>query len=114
MRYRIVVLALIVNIGWIVPILVAEQNALSESSGGQPVGGTPYADYIIGQATTYQNLSIFPILSKVPKNQDRYTTLDEGLASGSVKIVEVGAQQQETATTPSVASGEKQQARQTN
>jgi hypothetical protein len=38
-------------------------------------------------------LTIFPVSSKVPKNDDRFITLDEGLAAGTVKIIEVGAEE---------------------
>jgi hypothetical protein len=71
----------------------AEQNANSSApSTTEGIAGKPYGDYVIAEPASYQNLSVFPILSKSAQNQDRYITLDEGLASGSVKIVEVGAQ----------------------
>ena len=48
-------------------------------------------DFLIGQPVRYQNLAIFPVCSKVPKDEDRYITLEEGLKAGTVEIFEVGA-----------------------
>jgi hypothetical protein len=56
------------------------------------LAGTAYGDFVIGEPITHENLTIFPISSKVAKDTDRYITLDEGLASGSVKVIEVGAE----------------------
>jgi hypothetical protein len=49
-------------------------------------------DYIIGTPVAHENLAILPILSQTPKNDDRFITLDEGLKAGTVKIIEVGAE----------------------
>ena len=73
------------------------------------IAGVAYADYIIGEPLSHNNLAIFPISSKTLRNQDRYITLDEGLAAGSVKVVELGAEQGGTPT-----SGSNHQARQSN
>lgn len=54
--------------------------------------GTPFDDFLIGKPVQHANLQIFPISSKEPKTEDRFITLDEGLAAGTVKIVEVGAE----------------------
>ncbi len=67
------------------------QKKANPSPDGQAMAGTPYGDYTIGNPVSFENLSIFLITSRTLKNQDRYTTLDEGLAAGSVKVVEVGA-----------------------
>ncbi|MEK6236532.1 MAG: hypothetical protein N2C14_17635 [Planctomycetales bacterium] len=48
-------------------------------------------DFIIAEPLRHGNLTIFPILSAKPKNQDRFITLREGLESGKVEIFEVGA-----------------------
>lgn len=52
--------------------------------------GTPFEGLVIGRPVTHGNLAIFPIVSKTARTADRYITLDEGLAAGTVKIVEVG------------------------
>jgi hypothetical protein len=93
MRYTILAFVLIGILTVACSQSNAQQNANSRTTPTQErIGGTPYGDYIIGDPVSYTNLSLFPILSKAPKNQDRYITLDEGLASGSVKVAEVGAQ----------------------
>ena len=56
---------------------------------GEEVAGTPYGVFFIGEAISHENLTIFPISSKTPKNEDRFITLDEGLAAGTVKIIAV-------------------------
>ncbi len=48
-------------------------------------------DFVIGEPLTFQNLTIFPITSKTPRNVDRFITLDEGLQAGTIEIVERGA-----------------------
>lgn len=54
------------------------------------VGKLP-GDLVIGNPVVYRNLTVFPVSSKTPRTQDRFITLDEGLASGKVEIVEKGA-----------------------
>jgi hypothetical protein len=51
---------------------------------------TLVGDYLIGQPITHANLTIFPVLSKVAANDDRFITLDEGLKAGTVEIMEIG------------------------
>ena len=53
-------------------------------------GGSP-DDLVIGDPLVYGNLTVFPVCSKTPRTQDRFITLDEGLASGKVEILEKGA-----------------------
>jgi len=48
-------------------------------------------DLVIGDSVVYGNLTVFPVSSKTPRTEDRFITLDEGLASGKVEIVEKGA-----------------------
>jgi hypothetical protein len=45
----------------------------------------------VGEPIRCKNLQIFPVSSTVPKNEDRFITLDEGLAAGTVEVFEVGA-----------------------
>lgn len=56
----------------------------------QPVG-EEFGEFVIARPVRHANLAIFPILSKKPQQQDRFITLDEGLAAGTVKVMEVGA-----------------------
>ncbi|HET6324037.1 MAG TPA: DUF6569 family protein [Planctomycetaceae bacterium] len=52
---------------------------------------TGVTDYIVGEPIRHKNLTIFPVLSKVERKGDRYTTLDEGLRAGTVQVIEVGS-----------------------
>ena len=51
----------------------------------------PAHDLVIGEPITHGDLSIFPVSSKTPRNNDRFITLDEGLKAGTVEIYEKGA-----------------------
>ncbi len=48
-------------------------------------------DFIIAEPVLHDNLTVFPVLSVSPKNDDRFITLEEGLKSGKVLVYEVGA-----------------------
>jgi hypothetical protein len=96
MRHTILVLALGILAFPSVQSNAQQNSKTRPTSTAKSATGTPYGDYLIGGPVSFQNLSLFPILSKSPKNQDRFITLDEGLANGSVKIVEVGAQDEGT------------------
>jgi hypothetical protein len=63
-------------------------------TGASPAAATPevaVADYLVAAPIQHENLTIFPILSKTPRLEDRFVTLDEGLKAGTVEIVEKGA-----------------------
>jgi ARG/rhodanese/phosphatase superfamily protein len=94
MRRFILVACVIVFATWASSHLRAQKKAeISPRSAGAGGVGTPYGDYVVGKPVVHENLAIFPITSKTPKNQDRYTTLDESLAAGTVKVIEIGAEQ---------------------
>jgi hypothetical protein len=63
-------------------------------------------DFVIGEPFRHANLAIFPVLSKTVRDRDRFTTLDEGLENGTVKVFEVGAVADETSDRPAEATGE--------
>lgn len=75
------------------------QSSTDEDSRAKPDSDKPPAsaeaadlgDFVIAAPVRHQNLTIFPVLSKVPKTEDRYITLEEGLNAGTVEIYEVGA-----------------------
>lgn len=48
-------------------------------------------DLAIQEPIRHQNLAVFPVLSKVARDEDRFVTLDEGLKAGAVQVFEVGA-----------------------
>ncbi len=49
------------------------------------------SDVSIGTPSSFSNLTIFPLISKETRTTDRFITLDEGLKSGQVEILEGGA-----------------------
>lgn len=78
------------------------------SKAERPGQASPAAagDFVIGQAVRHANLAIFPVLSRTVRDRDRFTTLDEGLENGTVKVFEVGAVPDETSDRPAEATGE--------
>ena len=56
-----------------------------------PEAANPVNDLVIGEPIHFQNLTIFPVSSKRPRTSDRFITLDEGLAAGTVEIFERSA-----------------------
>jgi len=57
------------------------------------VGAAGTDELVVGEPVVFKNLTIFPVSSKTPKNEDRFITLDEGLKAGTVEIHEKGAAQ---------------------
>ena len=49
-------------------------------------------DFIIAEPIRCKNLAVFPVLSKTPRDEDQYITLEEGLKAGKVEVYEVGAE----------------------
>src|SRR5262245_26022914 len=45
----------------------------------------------LGQPITYENLTIFPVVSKDKLSSEEFITLDEGLRAKTVKVTEIGA-----------------------
>ncbi len=70
---------------------VAPQKQPGKPSVAQPKGAG-LADFVVGDPVRFQNLTVFPVASRVPRNEDRYLTLDEGLKAGTVQVFEVGAE----------------------
>ena len=50
------------------------------------------SDFLVGDPVRYQNLTVFPVSSRLPRTEDRFLTLDEGLKAGTVQVFEVGSQ----------------------
>ena len=48
-------------------------------------------DFLIAEPIRCKNLTVFPVLSTKPKEEDSYITLEEGLKSHKVDVYEVGA-----------------------
>ncbi|MCH7688800.1 MAG: hypothetical protein IH899_19315 [Planctomycetes bacterium] len=62
-----------------------------DSVSGPAGAGNQLQSLVVSKPLRYGNLLIFPVSSKVSKNQDRFVTLDEGLKTGTVEIFEIGA-----------------------
>ena len=50
----------------------------------------PVEKLAIAAGIQFQNLTIFPVVSNVPRDDDRFITLDEGIRAQTVQVVEVG------------------------
>jgi len=59
----------------------------SRSSGSQP---KPEGDWRLLDPITYENISIFPVITSVSRDTSAFVTLDEGLSSGEVIVREQG------------------------
>src|SRR5215813_196491 len=54
------------------------------------------SDWQLGQPVTYENLTIFPVVSNGKTSSEEFITLDEGLRTKTVKVTEIGANAQRT------------------
>jgi len=61
------------------------------SDASAPPPGKPAGDWRLLEPITYQNLSVFPVVSSSSFDTSGFLTLDEGLASGEVQVRERGA-----------------------
>src|SRR6202045_5384828 len=51
----------------------------------------PEGDWRLLDPITYENISIFPVISSVSRDTRAFVTLDEGLSSGDVVVREQGS-----------------------
>jgi hypothetical protein len=65
--------------------------ALSPNSPSSEPPGHPESDWRILEPVTYENISVFPVVSSAGYDTDNFLTLDEGLASGEVLVREQGS-----------------------
>ena len=54
-------------------------------------------EFVVAEPVGHLNLAIFPIVSVIPVEQDRFVTLDEGFKAGTVQVFEVGAEPRQSA-----------------
>jgi ARG/rhodanese/phosphatase superfamily protein len=54
---------------------------------GKPV----VSDWRVLEGVSYENLTVFPVVSRMEANTSAFTTLDEGLVSGDVVVAESGS-----------------------
>lgn len=72
---------------------VPPDNSESANSSGATAGGgavSQSGEFAVGTPIRHRNLTIFPVLSKTPRMDDRFVTLDEGLKAGTVEVREKG------------------------
>jgi hypothetical protein len=77
------------------------QGAKQSDSKTAAVQTSPLDDFTIGEPIRHDNLTVFPVMSKTAKTEDRYLSLEEGLKDKSVEVYEVGAEPS-AAQTPAV------------
>jgi hypothetical protein len=76
----------------------APNSPVAKPAAAQPADAK--VDFIIGDPIRYKNLTVFPVASKLPRTEDRFLTLEEGLKAGTVEVFEVGSQPQAAAPAP--------------
>src|SRR5262245_48562965 len=54
-------------------------------------GAAAANELVVGEPIRHANLTIFPVSSTKPNTTDRFVTLDEGLKSGKVVVMEMGS-----------------------
>lgn len=57
-----------------------------------PAAGAPSGGWRLLEPVTYENLSVFPVVSGASNDTSEFLTLDEGLASGEVQVREQGSE----------------------
>jgi hypothetical protein len=75
------------------------QKSLAEKPAATQPPESGKIDFIVGDPIRYKNLTVFPVTSKLPRNENRFLTLEEGLKAGTVEVFEVGSQPQVAAQT---------------
>ncbi|MEQ8786821.1 MAG: hypothetical protein RIC55_11005 [Pirellulaceae bacterium] len=99
MRISLIVLALVcLSIGGCTqapsPPSISGDPSSPEDPSTPPVSSQQNAavvgDLSVGEPVQFANLTVFPVISKTARSDDRFITLDEGLKAGTIEIVEVG------------------------
>jgi hypothetical protein len=67
------------------------RNGVDAKPIAKPASGS--GGFMVGTPVRYKNLTIFPVLSRAELNSDRFITLDEGLRTHKVEVLEMGARQ---------------------
>ena len=82
---------LLLLVSMVVAVGCSRTKPTEEVAEGPALPLNAVGDLIVGEPIKHGNLTIFPVSSREPKNDDRFITLNEGLAAGTVEIVEVGS-----------------------
>ncbi len=68
-----------------------DQESSTAASKSKAAGEDSASGLHVAPPLMHENLTIFPVVSRVSKTADRFITLDEGLQAGSVEILEMNA-----------------------
>ena len=68
----------------------ANDPAPRAGASGAADGSERPVELTIAQSLQFKNLSIFPVVSSVPRDEDRFITLEEGIRTQTVKVTEMG------------------------
>lgn len=80
-------------LAWSTSGLNAQALTAAQTSPRRRAAGAPLvAEWRLGAAIKFGNLTIFPVTASRWPEQDQFITLDAGLKSGQVKITELGAE----------------------
>jgi hypothetical protein len=93
----------------ILPGVAELQGGTGKARAAEPEKKSPTpsaaAELSVGEPIRYENLTIFPVTTHTLRDADRFITLDEGLKSGTVEILEAGAVAQAGASPETAANG---------
>ena len=74
------------------PLGFCQDNGTQEKTATDVGSSTTHSDspdnLIVGEGVTYRNLTIFPVSSKLLHDEDLFITLDEGLKSKTIEVLE--------------------------
>src|SRR6266699_4950303 len=81
-------------IGGLISLTTLGGLAFVGSAPGSPAAppSRPEGDWRLLDPVTYENISVFPIVSPYNQDTSSFLTLEEGLATGEVTVAEQGAQ----------------------
>ncbi len=69
-----------------------DANTAGPQPADEPAAQNPLpSGWQLGQAIAYENLTLFPVISKDLTSTEEFITLDQGLKSGKVKVQEMGS-----------------------
>src|SRR5271170_1487875 len=74
------------------PGLFGNLSANAPNGTSKDRAGAGPGTWRLGEPVRYENLTIFPLISKSEADTSRFETLDEGLASGDVLVTEQGSE----------------------
>jgi hypothetical protein len=81
-------------IGGFLGITALGSLAFVSSGSGSPAAqpSRPEGEWRLLDPVTYENISVFPVVSSISQDTSPFLTLEEGLATGEVTVAEQGAQ----------------------